>query len=201
MKHEEKPWASLNIEEVYSRINSVNSKYERTRLLLMAYRLHKGNQKEAAPSEIPDSGKIEKKRMSAFIKEAEQRTGHSKTTVYNHLTEAKALESLDEKVLAEVQKSALANKLSDLVRIASIPKHEIQLDLVNLYDRQRPYAMAELEKWEAHFQVPKATAKNKKQAGKEAHQSEPKEDSPKGSNDAEKSTVGPPDFGVEDNSK
>ncbi len=201
MNQQETPWTSDDLEQVYIRINSVSSEYERTRLLLMAYRLHKRNQRDAVPSKIPDSGKTEKKRMSAFIKEAEQRTGLSKTTIYKRLTEAKALEGLDEKVLARVLLSALANKLSDLVRIAAIPKAEIQLDLVNLYDRQRSHAMAKLEKWEAHFKVPKPTAKKKKQAGTEADQSEHKEDAPKDFKDTEKPTVELPDSGVQDNSK
>lgn len=204
MKQQEKQWISDDLEQVYDRINSVSSRYERTRLILMAYRLHKANRKTVQSSEIPESGISDGKKaptMKAFMEEASQRTGFAKSTVYNRIKEGEALEKLDDRALTACLGTSLANKLSDLVRIAAIPKPEIQLDLVNLYDRQRPYAMAELEKWEAHFQVTKATAKKKKQAGREANPNEPKEDDPKGSNDTEKPTVDPSSSDVQDNSK
>lgn len=204
MNQQEKQWISDDIEQVYTRINSVSSKYERTRLILMAYRLHKANRKTFQSSEIPESGISDGKKpptMKAFIEEASQKTGFTKSTVYNRIKIGEALEKLDDRALTVCLGTSLANRLGDLVRIAAIPKPEIQLDLVNLYDRQRSYAMSELEKWEAHFQVPKPKAKKKKQSGEETDQGEHKEDSPKDSNDAEKSTVGPPDSGVEDNSK
>lgn len=164
MKKSEEAWASLDIEEVYTRINSVSSEYERTRLILMAHRLHKASKKRPLSSKIPESGISEGGRpppMKAFMEEAEQRTGFSKTTLYDRISKGEALERLDNRALTACLGTSLANKLGDLVRIAAIPMAEIQLDLVNLYDRRRSHAKDELEKWEAHFSLPKPSASNK----------------------------------------
>jgi hypothetical protein len=199
VKKSEEAWISLDIEEVYVRINSVSSEYELTRLVLMAYRLHKANKKGFLSSEIPESGISEGEKpptMKAFMDEAEQRTGLSKSTLYEHIKKGQVLEKLDGTVLKACLGTSLANKLGDLVRIAAIPKAEIQLDLVNLYDRRRSDAKDELAKWEAHFSLPQSSTSKKKNPGSEsAGQMSSSEDLSEHSNDL---TAEAPEISVEE---
>lgn len=146
-----KPWITDDLEVVYGHLTLDNSDLVRTRLLLAGHRLHKVEKLRARGRKIPDSGKI---RMASFIQAAVARTGHSKSTIYQRLKEAEELESLEEVVVEACLGTRLANDIKTLLRISKISNANIQLDLVNLFDRQKSKAKDELARWEAEFGPP-----------------------------------------------
>lgn len=140
-----------DIEKLFIRLNSENSELQKTRLLYAAYRLHKGEgKKPKRRQKIPKSGKKKK----AFAITAAERTGLSKSTIYNRLDDGDVLQNLSEGAIQVCLGTALSNHLSVLVRIARLPKQELHIDIVNQYDRNRKEALEELAKWEATLLPP-----------------------------------------------
>ena len=152
MNEVSKPWLTDDLDVAFYHLNRTNSELARAKLILAAYRLHKAQKRNArGRKKIPDAGKIT---MESFIQAATARTGHSKSTIYQRIKDAEALESLEEAAIDACLGTRLANDLGTLVRISKIPHGKIQLDLITLFDRRPPKARSELERWEAEFAPP-----------------------------------------------
>lgn len=86
-----------------------------------------------------------------FAAYAAARCGFSVRTVYNRIKAASDLEALDQRAERAAYGTAAANKIEFLRRVAGLPKPDLHLDLIRVFDLSQKKGRRELRKWEDVF--------------------------------------------------